>query len=200
MEVCKLLLKCLKDKNPSSNNGNTPLHLAASHFEICKLFLQCDIEINQREIEMLMKNVCMELRIMVCDTVLENNSSVKNRQTLLYVAAENGDSEIFKLIWEADGSGSKISRFNGKTAFHIAAMRGHIEICKYLLNCLNNKNPCNKARQTPLYFAAKKNHFEICKLFLHYDIEINQMEMKMLKKKGQMELINLFNETSAARR
>jgi ankyrin repeat protein len=68
------------------------------------------------------------------------------------------------------------------------------------LDSLDNKNPCSKNGNTPLYFAAKNSHFEICKLFLHYDIEINQRETNMLKKNGQMELIDCFNEASASRR
>ena len=48
--ICKIYLESLEDKNPCSNNGNTPLHFAASHghLEICKLFLNYDIEINPK--------------------------------------------------------------------------------------------------------------------------------------------------------
>ena len=164
-------------KNPADFEGKTVLHYAArfGHLELCQMIINCD-------------------------TVLEKNPCGKNGKTPLHFAAENGHSEIFKLIWETDGAGSKRSKFNGQTAFHIAAMKGHVEICKYLLDSLDNKNPCSKNGKTLLYYAAKNNLFEICKLFLHYDIEINQKEMNMLMKNGHMELINLFKEASAARR
>ena len=42
MEVCKLLLKSVKDKNPRDDSGLTPLHMAANkgYLEICKLLMK----------------------------------------------------------------------------------------------------------------------------------------------------------------
>ena len=42
LEICKLILSVIEDKNPSNKKeGATPLHLAAAqgHLEVCRLFL-----------------------------------------------------------------------------------------------------------------------------------------------------------------
>ena len=46
-ETCKLLLQNIEEKNATMDNGNTPLHTAASngHFEICKLIFQFNLKI-----------------------------------------------------------------------------------------------------------------------------------------------------------
>ena len=52
MNVCKLIIDCLDDKNPSDNNGDTPLHAAAgvaiskfkvkpgNYLEVCNLIIE----------------------------------------------------------------------------------------------------------------------------------------------------------------
>ena len=39
LDICKILLENIMDKNPITNNGWTPLHYAAKsgHFEVCKI-------------------------------------------------------------------------------------------------------------------------------------------------------------------
>ena len=41
LDVCKLIMDYLVDKNPKDKHGTTPLHFAAqkSHLEVCRLFL-----------------------------------------------------------------------------------------------------------------------------------------------------------------
>ena len=40
IQICQLIMKNAKDKNPKDNNGKTPFHLAAEngHMELCRIF------------------------------------------------------------------------------------------------------------------------------------------------------------------
>ena len=40
---------------------------------------------------------------------------------------------------------------------------GHLEVCKYLMNKVDNKNPAENTGTTPLHCAADSGHLEICK-------------------------------------
>ena len=42
MNVCRLIMDHLDDKNPQHNNGMTPLHSAAhnGHLDVCKLIMK----------------------------------------------------------------------------------------------------------------------------------------------------------------
>ena len=63
----------VEDKNPRSNAGVTPLHIAAQrgHFKVCKLIVD--------------------------DIVDKNPTAAKSRLTPLHVAAKNGQLEVCKI-------------------------------------------------------------------------------------------------------
>ena len=55
----------------------------------------------------------------------------------------------------------------GETPLHLAATNGHLEICKLIVENMDeqgDKNPKNNFGNTPLHYAAADGHFEICKL------------------------------------
>ena len=55
----------------------------------------------------------------------------------------------------------------GQTPLHVAADRGQLEICRLILDIVEEKNPANlKEGATPLHLAATQGHLEVCKLFL----------------------------------
>ena len=56
------------------------------------------------------------------------------------------------------------------TPFHLAASHGHFEICQYIINNIDNKNP---GGWTPLHEAAKKGFFTIVKLIIDNVTEKN---------------------------
>ena len=58
------------------------------------------------------------------------------------------------------------SLYNGSTPLRIAALRGHLKICKLIIDGLQNKNPENIINMTPLHFAAKYGHMDVCELIL----------------------------------
>ena len=54
----------------------------------------------------------------------------------------------------------------GITPFHLAAEKGHFEVCNAIMVYLDNINPSTINGFTPLHMAAIQGHFEICKSIL----------------------------------
>ena len=49
---------------------------------------------------------------------------------------------------------------------HIAAEFGNLELCRYIIDRIEDKNPKDFCGETPLHWAAEKGHYEVCKLIL----------------------------------
>ena len=68
----------------------------------------------------------------------------------------------------------------GNTPFHLAALHGHLEICKFIFEYIDEKNPeTNRAsriydkKRTPLHLAAERGHMEVCKFIMGNIIDKN---------------------------
>ena len=62
---------------------------------------------------------------------------------------------------------TKIQKTSSVThLLHIAAYNGQSEICKYIIQNVEDKNPKNHQGRTPLHNAAYKNQNVICELIL----------------------------------
>jgi ankyrin repeat protein len=49
---------------------------------------------------------------------------------------------------------------------HVAARKGHLDICKLITKNVQDKNPGNNDGRTPFHDAAKEGHLDICKLII----------------------------------
>ena len=52
------------------------------------------------------------------------------------------------------------------TPLHIAAERGHLSLCKYIVKKTEDKFPKRLDGPTPLHLAAQNNHWNICKYLI----------------------------------
>ena len=99
----------------------------------------------------------------------EDNYSmiVRHKKALtveLHFAAKKGHYEIVKLITEDGLLDEKDG--TGKTALHLAAMNGHIEICHQIISLGSQFCPLDYDERTPLHNAAENGHLEICQLII----------------------------------
>ena len=116
---------------------------------------------------------------------VRSKSCHKSNWHPLHMVAESGHLELFKYVVEKTGDQNPIGSFthydsilggqicrmenhlvivHELTPFHLAASHGHFEICQYIINNIEDKNPGNG--WTPLHEAAKKGHFAIVKLII----------------------------------
>ena len=127
--------------NPKNNEGETPLHIAASlgYLEICRLIIF---------------------------SLVINNKHVNPREAIgctpLHLAAANDQKEVWKFIVDTMEDKNPEDDFNpkgngGSTPFHLAAQHGHLEICKLNYcspSCIIHKNKSSNRTKTfrPMVF------------------------------------------------
>ena len=79
----------------------------------------------------------------------------------------------FKIVSMLCVYGSKIfqSEMNptdrrNNTPLHWAAVKGQLEVCKFIIANVDNKNPSNNYGRTPLHGAANSGHVKVCQLLM----------------------------------
>ena len=68
--------------------------------------------------------------------------------------------------------------FNLRTPLHNAAAKGHLKVCKLLMDNTNDKNPIDHHGNTPLKRALTFGHLEVCKLLTN-NVEDEKMKFAM---------------------
>ena len=110
--------------------------------------------------------------------------SEENQWSPLHIAAKSG-TELFK---EIALKFKKINpaNNNGETPLHSAAKSGHLDICKFILeNIQEDKNPEDNVGFTPLHYAFIFEHLEISILIAqnveYKNIKINISNLRAIK-------------------
>ena len=123
--------------NPSDDEGDTPLHIAAQegYLNVCQAIMKQLIDKNPRDYDGI---------------------------TPLHLAAEEGHFQICKFILEKV-SDKNPGDDNNQTPLHYAAGEGHGQICKLILDNVEDKNPGDNFGETPgnLHVEAFKEVNEI---------------------------------------
>ncbi|XP_019637499.1 PREDICTED: serine/threonine-protein phosphatase 6 regulatory ankyrin repeat subunit B-like [Branchiostoma belcheri] len=94
----------------------------------------------------------------------------------MYLAAENGHLDVMKILYERDGDISRLHKASKNTVLHVACIRGHLHVAKYVLQfcrktpggspALLDVNAVNAAGLTALQLAAEKGYSRIVRLLL----------------------------------
>ena len=134
LDICRLIISTVDDKNPACGNGFTPLHTAARHgyLEVCQAIM---------------------------NEVQEKNPGDNDGITPLHLAVCYGHLQVCQAIMNEIQD--KNPRCNlGQTPVHIAAKRGYLEICQAIMNEVQEKNPGDNDGITPLHLAAENGHLQ----------------------------------------
>ena len=90
----------------------------------------------------------------------------------------------------------------GTTPLHLAATRSHLEVCKLIIEFIENKNSQNKWNGTPLHEAAGYGHLQVCKLIIE-NIEdknpknnLGDTPLHLAAKSGHFEVCKLIIENT----
>ena len=154
LDVTQLIIETIEDKNPKNNHGETPLHKAS-------------FDGNIKIVELILKSIS------------DKNPVNQFMQTPLHNAALTGRLDIFKLIFNSVGKKNP-KDFIGNTPLHKAADGGsgscirchpeypmrkenynHPEICKLILDNVEEKSTENRFGKTPLLLAIESNHTSV---------------------------------------
>ena len=98
----------------------------------------------------------------------DKNFNRKGENPLL-ISAGFGNLEVYKLFHAvAVVKNPKLEEkgLKGRTPLHIAAQSGHFEVCKFIIEREDNKNPSDSDGLTPLLVAVAKGHLDICSIII----------------------------------
>ena len=156
LEIFKIILTEAGDKTPRNISGWTPLHSAAFYgkVNICEAFFDCiegkNAEKDRKEISKL---------ILDPDDV--------SKTPIDYAFAKNHVDVCMLMLTKLENK-NPIILLNGgvygdnNTVLHLAAERGYLDICRFILQNVGDKNPHNSRGKTPLRLAAEKGHINVC--------------------------------------
>ena len=121
--------------------------------------------------------------------------------TLFQMIALDGNVQLFKLIMDhVDDCNmkSEISPRKLRTPLSMAAENGHFEICRMIVERVEDKNPSEYNGWTPLHHAARNGHLEICELIIERVEEenpannIGQTPLHFAIKYGHLDICRLI--------
>jgi hypothetical protein len=125
--------------------------------------------------------------------------------TALWMAAEEGHTEIVRLLLERGADANTKEDISGFTALMSASVNGHTEIVALLLEKgadLNAKATSNGT--TALIMAAEEGHMEVVKLLLskNADVKVKRTTdgvtaLSAASRKGHMETVELLEKAGA---
>ncbi|XP_070553325.1 LOW QUALITY PROTEIN: ankyrin-3-like, partial [Ptychodera flava] len=183
--IVSYLCRCGADTNLRDRFGFLPLVLAVAHNDeaIVQILTQHGSSVNAAIPERPHSMEENHAQSEHADQGFENNfrrsQKARNQKlTALHLAAENGYSNIVKILVE---SGARIDAKDiiGRTPFHMAATKGKLEVVKYFvhkgifLDMVTNKN------NTCLHLAAKGSHLGVVKYLLKRGAGANALTMSL---------------------
>lgn len=159
-------------QNLPTNNKSISPQQRISALELCKLkgFIKRDVndmnELQEKPLATFAADGCstedMKLLIMAGANV---NSTDRNFQTPLYLAAQYGHVEIVRFLLEDSMPAADPNTFTNiqseiRSPLHIASFYGHSEIVKKLLEHSANVNARDARRASSLLLAAQQGHVD----------------------------------------
>ena len=182
LEVCKYISENSNDEYQryNLNECETPLNIAAAngHFKVFKILFERlgEKELGCESLSYAAGRGHIEIYQYIQQNVQIKNPRDKIGNTPLHSAAYFGHLNIFKEYFKIVGHTMYINPGDnyGYTPLHHAAEKNQLEVCKFIIEKVDNKNPAvnndgltplNDGR-TPLHIAANNGFFEICKLII----------------------------------
>ena len=105
----------------------------------------------------------------LCELIIDNSDD-KNPvdqygYSILHTAAMDDNPKIYQMIMKKNNDKNPMNPKYRNTPLHEAARNNHIEVCKVILNGVQEWNPKDLWGETPYDIAKKLDHNNICKLF-----------------------------------
>jgi ankyrin repeat protein len=140
-------------------NGDTPIHIAASH------------QANPAIYEFLVKE---------CGISCELQNAFGD--TPLLLAARNGDIPAISKLLSLGASFTAVNAF-GQSALHLAAEKNHVEAMRMLLHLVPqmNANARDKRGRTPLHIAVEEQNVDAVKFLVALPADLTMVDAQQRK-------------------
>ena len=187
MNLCQTLIDDHHfDKNIVNNNGWTALHNSAQsgRYELVKYFVDKGTDIHQKTKN---GNNCLHIaacegHLNLCQTLIDDHEFDKNifnniGWTALHTSAQSGSYELVRYFVDK-GTDVQQKTETGQNCLHIAARKGHLNLCKALINKYRfDKNISDIEGFTPILDSVESGNYELVKFFIEKgaDIHVNTL-------------------------
>ena len=190
LNLCNILIDKYKfDVHMTDNRGWRALHFSAQSgkYKNVKLFAdkKTDIYLKTKEGVNCLHIAAAHGHLNLCKTLIEEHTfdvhiCDEYGWTALHYSVKNGNYEMIKFFIDM-GSDIYLKVNDGSNCLHIAALHGHFNLSKMLLDNYNfDVHFANNEGVTALHFAAKNGNFELFLYLLDKGSDIYRKTKSML--------------------
>ena len=183
LDICKtLVVKHRFNVRVTDDEGWAVLHFSAKNgsYELVKYFadMGSDISLKTNDGKNCVHIAALYGHLNLCETLIEYynfNANMADDEgwTAFHFSARNGSYELVKYFADM-GSDIYLKTNDGKNCLHIAAIYGHLNLCKTLKEKYNfNANMADDDGWTAFHFSVKNNSYELFKYFVDVGSEIH---------------------------
>ena len=183
LSLCKMLMDKHKiDLHMSNNDGWTALHYSAQrgNSEVVAYFAEMGTDIclktndgtNCLQIAALQGhfNLC---KMLIDKHLVDLHMTDNYGWTELHCSAQSGNCELVAYFAEM-GTDVHLKTADGRNCLHIAALKGHLNLCKMLIDKHNvDVNVADKRGWTAVHFSAQSGNCELVAYFAEIGTDIN---------------------------
>ena len=178
--LAAILLAAMSGINSRDNRSWTPLNLAilADDWQLVKKFMREGADVftgrrqNALDVADLMQEMPRLIKIIVALKGVDHISGMYGR-TLLMHAAETGNLEAVKLLFEKYNADLHVQSKQEENATSLAARKNNIEVVKYLIEKGGNPNICGDFSHTPLMVFSNNGDVEMVAYLLAHGADPN---------------------------
>lgn len=181
LEIIKYLLSYPDlDINIQDFQGETPLHYAVKYIKDDELTL-INALLTIKDINPFIKDYSGKTpfdyakegsRNKILQALIDNKYG-SDQDSLLHLAADNGDSETVRYLIKKDID-TNLRNISYHTPLHLAAGKGHMDVIKILImEGKANPNIFDARSSTPLHYAINNKQFDAVKLLFELGADIN---------------------------
>ena len=182
LNFCKALINEFNfDVNIFDNEGWTSIHYSALNgsYELLKFFLDqgCDIFLKTETGKNCLHIAACNGHLNLCKMLISKHNfdiymTDKNGWTSLHYSAQNDSYELVNFFVD-QGSNIFLKTERGMNCLHIAALEGHLKLCKLLINKHNfDIHMTDKDGWTSLHYSAQNGSSELVNFFVDQGSDI----------------------------
>jgi ankyrin repeat protein len=159
LPMIRKLIEIGVDLNAQSQDKETPLSAAVTDnkIEIVRMLLEAGAQLKVDNtvslIDIAAKNGNPEILKLLLDKTLERGEALHLDNAVIYAATAK-NTAVMKLLIQYQANINAQGAFNRKTALHIAAQKGDLDMVNLLMTNHAKLDICDSKGNTPLHYAA----------------------------------------------